>query len=382
MRCEWLPLLAAATAALSTVVLGQQPASSVQLKGISGLAVDETGNVYISATKQQRVWKVTPDGMLVCVAGNGKRGYAGDGGPALAAKLNRPTGIAIGRSGDLYIADTKNHRVRKVTPSGLITTVAGTGKKGFNGDGGPAVRARLRQPFGVAVDSRGNLFVADTYNWRIRKVAPDGVITTWRELTKSTALALAIDRQDNLYLGLFNRVEKITSSGEVVRVAGTGRLGSGGDGGKALAADLSNVLGLAVDHVGNVYISDQNNVRIRRVSKKDEIIHTVTGDLTFDASEPRGGKPRLYSWPSGLAVDGAGNLYFSAALEGSWANQQATGALHRPTSATEAVILQTISNIASGVTYGKNAIYLPWSDNKWVIRMSTKGDEVVKVAGK
>jgi len=144
----------------------------------NGLALDSTGPLYVSDGQCHRVLKVGPAGALPTAAGTGVAGDSGDGGPATAAQLREPWGLAVDRHGSLYIADAGNHRVRRVAPQGLIFTVAGVGRAGFSGDGGPATAAELDRPLGVAVDDEGNLFLVDSLNGRIRKVGLDGVITT------------------------------------------------------------------------------------------------------------------------------------------------------------------------------------------------------------
>ncbi len=195
-----------------------------QLNLPSGLAADAAGNVYIADTNNHRVRKLTPDGVLTTVAGRGIRGYQGDGSPAVEALLDSPAGLAVDGEGNLYVADRMNHAVRKVTPSGVILTVAGTGLPGFSGDGGPARQARLNHPMGVAVDRQGNLYIADTQNHRLRKVTPDGVINT---------------------------------------IAGDGVPGFEGDGGPAAQARLRFPAAVAADAQGNLFVADQDNHRVR-----------------------------------------------------------------------------------------------------------------------
>ena len=154
------------------------PAVNAQLEGPRGVAADRSGNIYIADTYNHRVRKVDAAGTITTVAGTGSRGYSGDGGPAVNARLRYPCGVAVDGSGNLYIVDTDNHRVRKVDAAGTITTVAGSESSGFSGDGGPAVSARLQYPRGVAVDGVGSLYIADTRNHRIRKVDAAGIITT------------------------------------------------------------------------------------------------------------------------------------------------------------------------------------------------------------
>ncbi len=214
------------------------PATEASLGFPDGLAVDAAGNLFIADTFNHRIRRVSPDDIISTVAGNGIRGFSGDGGPATNASLANPDGLAVDAAGNLFIADTFNHRIRRVSPDGIISTVAGSEFGGFfSGDGGPATDASLAFPQGVAVDAAGNLFVADTFNHRIRQVSPDGIIST---------------------------------------VAGNGIRGLSGDGGPATNASLANPDGLAVDAAGNLFIADSSNHRIRRVSP-DGIISKVAG---------------------------------------------------------------------------------------------------------
>jgi sugar lactone lactonase YvrE len=205
------------------------PAASAEFSSPTGVAVDSSGNLYIVDADNNRIRKVTAStGIITTVAGNGTAGYSGDGGAATSAELDTPFGVAVDASGNLYIVDVNNDRIRKVTAStGIITTVAGNGTWGYSGDGGTATSAELFSPFGVAVDASGNLYIADSGNNRIRKVtASTGIITT---------------------------------------VAGNGTAGSTGDGGAASSAELSYPTGVVVDSLGNFYIADYNNNKVRTV---------------------------------------------------------------------------------------------------------------------
>jgi uncharacterized protein (TIGR03437 family) len=250
------------------------PAASVHLYSPSGVAVDSAGNLYIADTGNQIVRKVW-GGVITTVAGSGASiygGFSGDNGPATSAQLSNPAGVAVDAAGNLYIADSANDRIRKVS-NGVITTVVGTGTPGFAGDNGPATSAELSAPNGIAVDSAGNLYIADTGNGRIRKVS-NGVITTVAGGGSSLgdngpatsaqigAYGVAVDSAGNLYIADGARVRKV-ANGVITTVAGNGTAGFGGDNGPATSAQLANATGVAVDSAGNLYVADKNNYRIR-----------------------------------------------------------------------------------------------------------------------
>jgi uncharacterized protein (TIGR03437 family) len=235
------------------------PATGAQLFAPGGLAADSAGNLYIADSRNSRVRKVS-NGVIATVAGNGTFGLSGDSGPAAAAQLNWPVGVAVDSAGSLYIADLGNDLVRKVS-NGVITTVAGNGPQGFSGDNGPATRAQLADPLGVAVDSAGTLYIADFGNNRIRKVS-GGMITTVGEF--ADPYAVAVDSAGNLYVAANNRISKV-SNGVISTVAGNGTQGfTGGDGGPATSVGLAPS-GVAVDRSGDVYIADVGNNRVRRL---------------------------------------------------------------------------------------------------------------------
>ena len=259
------------------------PATAAQLALPSGVALDGAGNLYIADWANHRIRKVDAAGVISTVAGDGTRGYGGDGGPAVAAQLRYPEGVAVDGSGNLYIADSSNHRIRKVDAAGVITTVAGDGTEGFGGDGGPAVAAQLDFPQGVALDGAGNLYIADTYNHRIRKVDAAGVISTVAgdgtegyggDGVPAVAALLnrpggvAVDGSGNLYIADSgnDRIRKVDAAGVITTVAGDGTEGFGGDGGPAVAAQLDHPTGVALDDAGNLYIADYDNHRIRRLT--------------------------------------------------------------------------------------------------------------------
>jgi uncharacterized protein (TIGR03437 family) len=266
-----------------TAVLGNGTAGagSNQASGPQGVTVDGSGNVYIADTQNARIVKVTPGGSASTVAGNGTPGYGGDNGAATSAQIYTPTGVAVDAKGTLYIADYQNHRVRKVTADGTITTVAGTGNQGYAGDGGPASSALLNYPAGVTVDSGGNLYIADWGNYVIRKVLANGTIVTIAgnhrpgfsgdgglatQAQIDSPTDLAVDASWNVYFTDSSaRVREVLTSGFITTIAGNGTVGYSGDGGSALAAQLNTPAGVAVDSTGNVYISDSGNNAVRKL---------------------------------------------------------------------------------------------------------------------
>ena len=213
-----------------------------ELNAPEGVAVDTAGNFYIADTKNNKIRKVSSLGTITTVAGTVSSGSSGDGGPATMAELDAPSGVAVDTAGNLYIADTKNNKIRKVSSLGTITTVAGTGSSGSIGDGGPATMAQLKAPEGVAIDTAGNLYIADTKNDKIRQVSSLGTITT---------------------------------------VAGTGSSGFFGDGGPATLAQLKAPSGVAVNTAGNFYIADTKNMRIRFVETSSPSTFAPSSEPSF-----------------------------------------------------------------------------------------------------
>lgn len=292
------------------------------------LAVDGAGNLFIAERDGNRIRRVeVGTGLITTVAGTGASGFSGDGGPAIAAQLSTPSGIAVDPAGNLFIADSDNHRVRRVAAAtGFITTIAGTGTAAFSGDTGAATAADLSTPRGLAVDGAGNVFIADTGNNRVRRVAADGSIDTVAgngtaafsgDGGPATAAALSEPRDllvdpagDLLVADTGNNRIRLISAGAISTLAGSGVAGFGGDGGPATAAVLFEPSGLALDAAGNVLIADLGNNRIRRVVTATGTIDTFagTGIAGFLGDGGAATVARL-SGPSGVAVDGAGNLF-------------------------------------------------------------------------
>jgi uncharacterized protein (TIGR03437 family) len=302
------------------------PALSAQLNNPNGVAVDSSGNVFIADTNNFRVRKVDGLGNIATVAGNGNCcGYTGDGGAATSAQIGSPYGLAVDSFLNLYISDIRNCVVRKVTASGIISTVAGNGTYGYSGDGGEATSAEFRYPYGVAVDAAGNLYIADAFNLRIRMVSTSGTVTTVAGngsccyngdggAATSAELAypagVAVDASGNLYIADSenSRIRKVAPGGTIATVAGNGSgYGFSGDGGAATSAQLANPEGVAMDASGNLYIADQGNARIRKVSAAG-IIATLAGGALGD------GGPAVFGFlnqPAAVARDNAGNTYIA-----------------------------------------------------------------------
>jgi sugar lactone lactonase YvrE len=290
--------------------------------------VDATGNIVFVDTNDHRVWRITPDGGMSVVAGNGIAGFSGDGGPAASASLNGPQAVALDNAGNLYIADSNNNRIRMVTPAGIISTIAGTGIAGFGGDGGPAANAQMSGPGGLAIDPAGNLFFSDSVSNRIRKVTPAGVVSSVAGngsatfsgdggsalsagLGPLTGPGIAVDKSGNLYIpDTVSRVRKVTPAGVISTVAGNATAAFKGDGGMAIAASLDTPTGVAVDSGGNLYISDSNNNRIRKVTAAGAI-STIAGNGTAGYNGEGAAANAQLDFPIGVAVDTAGNLYLA-----------------------------------------------------------------------
>src|ERR1019366_1001135 len=252
------------------------PGTQAQISDVHGIAVASNGNVYIADTHNARVREIIPSGNIFTIAGNGTSGYAGDGGAATSAELSLPSGVAVDSAGNVYIADYGNSSVRKVDSKGNIATIAGTGNWGFSGDGGPANKAALAAPYALAFDPAGNLYISDLGNTDIREVTTDGNIHTVR--SNISAESIAIDAAGSIYFPTYqsSTVQKILANGTQFAIAGTGTQGFSGDGGPGTSAQLHQPYGLALDGTGKVYVADSGNQVIRTLTPTSASITVVS----------------------------------------------------------------------------------------------------------
>ena len=301
-----------------------------QLNNASGIFYAPTGLIYIADADNNAVRAVnTATGNIITIAGNGVLGFSGDGGPATDAQLNNPQCVALDDSGNVYVADMGNNRIRRINTSGIITTFAGTGTGGFNGDTIAATTAQLNSPTAVNVDRSGNVYISDYINHRIRKVNGSGIITTVAGTGSmgftgdgGSAMSAQIDSPwsmtsdatGNLFISDLgnHRIRKVSSSGIISTIGGTGTAGYSGDGGPATAARINKPWGLVADATGNLFISDYGNSRVRKINTTG-IISTVAGSGISGYSGDSGpATAAQISGPSAVVLDTSGNLYISS----------------------------------------------------------------------
>ncbi len=305
--------------------------ASAQLSGPGGAALDVAGNLYIADTANnvvRRVDALTKN--ISTVAGTNISGYSGDGGLPTAAQLNAPTDVAIDPSGNIYIAEAGNHVVREISfQSGLIKTVAGNNTLGFGGDGGLAPAASLDAPSGIATDANGNLYIADTQNHRVRVVnAATGIISTFAgtgapgysgdgesptAATLNLPSGIAVDLAGNVYIAdTGNNVIRKVSGNVISTLAGNNTAGSSGDDGPALSAQLNAPTRVAIDAAGDIYIADYGNSSIREVSAQSGNITTVVGKgIAGFAGDGGAATSALLNTPNGIALDAQSNIYIA-----------------------------------------------------------------------
>ena len=310
------------------------PATAAELWGPAAVATDKQGNLYISEEGNHIVAKVNSSGIINTVAGNYSYGfgYSGDGGAATAAELGSPTGLTFDKGGNMYISDYNESVIRKVNTNGIITTIAGNYSYGFgySGDGGPATAAELNYPNSVVVDAAGNIYIDDSNNNVVRKVSTSGTISTIAGIHiqgytgdggPATAAELkapyflALDTNQNLYIAdaennVIRKVDK--SSGIITTVAGNHTAGYSGDGGAATAAELNNPIGIGSDDSDNIYIAEENTPVIRKVNIGTGKISTIAGGLNGGYAGDGGlATAAELDQPFDVTTDSKGNIYIA-----------------------------------------------------------------------
>ena len=313
------------------------PATSANLAFPSAIAIDALGNLYIADLNNQRIRKVLPNGIISTMAGTGVAGLSGDGGPASLAALNFPVGLAVDSFGTLFIADGANGRVRKVSPGGTISTIAGNGTFKYSGDGRVATGATLNQPVDVATDRAGNVYIADSANNRIRKLSIDGTISTFAgngirgfsgdggnavDASLNLPTGVAADSAGNIFIadkGNY-RLRKVSPGGVITTIAGSGTQGGQqgqGDGGPALQAQLYSPNRVAVDGAGNIFVTDEILGRVRRISGSTGTVATFAGGGIpggLFANFQSEGKPAIgasLGFLEAIKIDPQGNVYLA-----------------------------------------------------------------------
>jgi sugar lactone lactonase YvrE len=278
--------------------------TAARFNGIYGIASDAAGNLYVTDTSNFTVRKVTPGGVVTTFAGAASLAGATDGIGA-AARFESPTGIAVAANGDIYVADAVSLKIRKITPAGAVTTLAGSGASG--NANGPGATASFSSPKGIAIDSGGNVYVADMFNNAIRKVTPAGVVSTFA-IGVSFPQYVAVDGSDNIYVPDRNTIVAITQGGVATTLAGTLNV-SGYVDGTGAAARFFGPSGIAVDGSGNVYVADSVNYRIRKVTPAG-VVTTLAGSGTLGSADGTGTAAQ-FAYPLGIAIDPAGTVYVS-----------------------------------------------------------------------
>ncbi len=303
-------------------------ATQAWLNRPTGIAFGPDGDLYVADAFNHRLrWIDAETGVIMTLAGGDRAGYTGDGGDARAATLFAPHGVAVDVEGNIYVADTWNHAIRKINAvTGKIQTIAGTGEGGFGGDGEAATDAKLGVPEGVAVDAGGNVYVVDTGSQRVRRIDRNtGIITTVAGSARSywdggqaeqaqlrSPASLALDHAGNVIFVDSQRVWKLDSAGMIERLAGSGSYGDRGDGNAAIEAAFRSPEGIAVDMAGSVYLADSWNHRVRRIDGTTGIIETIAGTgLEGDSGDGGAATGAELARPEGVAVDNAGYVYIA-----------------------------------------------------------------------
>lgn len=299
-----------------------------------GICVDAAGNLYITGTHKVRKVNATT-GIITTVAGTGSPGFSGDGGPALNARMQFTNGVCVDLQGNIYVTEYTNQRIRKITAAtGIITTIAGNGTAGYSGDNGPSVSATVNVPKGICVDASGNVYFADLYNSRVRKISASGIISTIagtgvtahsgdggpaQNAGVPTPVNVCLDAAGtNLFIvetsgRVSCRVRKVNlATGIITTVAGTSSMAYSGDGGPATSASLFDPSAVCVDGSGNIYITTYDDARIRKVDAATGIITTIAGTGSYGYNgDCIPATTASFDRPTGMCIDSRGNLYIA-----------------------------------------------------------------------
>jgi trimeric autotransporter adhesin len=293
-------------------------AVSTSLRNPSGIYLDKLGNLYVADSSAHRVRMIAVGtGMMKTVAGTGVASCCNDGNLAVYASLNSPADVTVDVSGNVYIADTNNNRIRMVSDSsGIMQTVAGDGTVGSTGDGGSAISAKLNRPYGVAVDVSGNVYIADTFNSRIRMVVASGIISTLSITNLNKPYGVIVNSTGSLYIAdTGNYCIKRLVGGTVTTIVGTGSAGSSIDGLSGTVSSIGTVYKLSVDRAGRVYFADYDNNAMFRLTNDSGILKTVASGDIYSGDGGPVSVAKLRS-PYGVAVDPIGNVYVSDYFSG------------------------------------------------------------------
>lgn len=307
--------------AVPMVMVSTVTASIGQIIQPSSVAVDRDGNIYASETYTHHVWKITPAGVLTALAGNGQAGFAD--GQGSQAQFNAPQGLAIDQAGNIYVADGNNHRVRKVTPAGVVSTIAGDGTAGLLN--GPAATAQFNMPFGIAVNAAGDVYVSDLYNYVIRRIS-GGSVTTYAGVAGQQGHSngslllsrfggpsgLAVDAAGNLYVADLDNhaIRKVSTSNQVTTIAG-GTFGY--NDGTGLAAQFASPRGVVLDAAGVIYVAELGGNRVRKVTQGG-VATSFAGRLLQPGIDDGEASVARFGALFGIAIDNSGNLYLADAF--------------------------------------------------------------------
>jgi sugar lactone lactonase YvrE len=360
-------------------------ATNARLNSIYGVALDALGNLFISTVGDARIHKMSTNGIITTIAGNGTNGYSGDGEAATNASMYYPQGLAVDPAGNVFVADETNQRIRKIGTNGIITTVAGNGSGNYgigtySGDGGPATNAGLNAPYAVAVDALSNLFIADLGNCRVRKVNASGTITTFAgngtsgfsgdggaatNASFKRPAGVTVDASSNLFIGDdFNeRIRQVSANGIVTTVAGSGAAAFSGDGGAATNASLNRPRAMALDAAGNLFIADLNNYRIRKVSSQSG----PTLALNNAAVGNEGSYQVVVTGPGGSVTSGVATLIVASSplIYGTIRNPNGSMTLSLVSPPASTNVLSWTTNITSPIVWKPLSTNVAAANGDW-----------------